>query len=299
MRISRIARFIIAAGTVFLAGSPASHGQIESGTPRVTFLPGRPALLPLPAADQEPRAGLSKEVGTSRIVLTIGSAFDLVEFRPNGDSLAMLRAGADFFTYALSVSLAGHRLQIDAVDGFFGGHLLYMFPLGSTNAFLRLRVLHRSAHFVDGHFDSGTNSWRGGREPVPFTKDFGELLGAVAWRTSSLHVMAYSALSYSTLIRPVDIRRISSFHGLEIHSGEWCGHVLGKPFILFAAYHLSLDGIPRYVGTNTLAGGMKFGEWSGAGVEFIVRHRSGLDIFGQYYNVRLSSWEIGFLFDLW
>ena len=275
------------------------HAPGQDSPPRAIFLPGRPLTLPLVASDEEPRAGLSKEAGTSRLVLTIGSAIDLLEVRCTPDTLTMLRAGADFFTYALSSSIAGHRLQIDAVDGFFGGHLLTSFPIGAAKAFLRLRILHRSAHFVDGHFDSGTNSWRGGREPIPFTKDYGELLGAVAWDLSPVRFMAYSALSYATLVRPVEIRRVSSFHGLEMNTGDALGHFLGRPFSLFAACQLSLQGIPAYVGTGTLAGGIRLGAWDAAGIEILARYRSGLDMFGQYYNVRRSGWETGVCFDLW
>jgi hypothetical protein len=93
--------------------------------------------------------------------------------------------------------------------------------------------------------------------------------------------------------------RFGTLHGIEITSGDALGDLFGKRATMFAAYNLSLDGIPSYVGTTTLMAGFKFGEWSGQGVRILVSYRSGLEPFGQYFDVRRQYWSLGLLFDVW
>ena len=135
--------------------------------------------------------------------------------------------------------------------------------------------------------------------PIPFTKDFGELIGSyeILWPDVSLKF--YSGFSYATLIRPVDINRTSTIHGVEAHTTNTLGTALGKPFSLFIADNLSFVGIPSVIGTNNLEMGVKFGEWSGTGVRLYLSYYSGLTIFSQYYNIREDQWGFGFTFDAW
>jgi hypothetical protein len=172
--------------------------------------------------------------------LDIGSTLDLLEYRFSGTSL---RAGVDFFTHALSTNAQGFRLQIDAVDGFFGGHLS-LHPDGNQDAFsMRLRLLHLSGHFLDGHFDEGASRWLDGRSPIPFTRDFGELVGAYEFVLSDFSAMVYTGFSYATLIRPAEIKRLATTQGIEIHNAEILGPVLGKPANLFLADIFTLWGV--------------------------------------------------------
>ncbi len=264
-----------------------------------TFLPGDLLVPPLVASYQEPRVGVRKEIGSSRLKLDIGSTMDLVEYTISTEQSKRLRAGIDFFTYALSTSAQGLRLQIDAVDGFFGGHISYQSGEPDSRFSLRLRILHLSAHFIDGHFDNATGTWKNGLAPIPFTKDFGELIGTYEKDWSIVGVMFYSGFSYATLIRPTDIRRFSTIHGVEVHSRDGLGTALGKPYSLFVADNFSLVGIPSYIGTNNVELGVKLGEWSGTGVRLYVSYYSGLTVYSQYYNVRDNQWGLGFTFDVW
>lgn len=266
---------------------------------RFTFLPGGLLVQPFAASYQEPRVGVRKEIGSSRLKLDIGSTMDLVEYTISTGQSKRLRAGIDFFTYALSTSAQGLRLQIDAVDGFFGGHISFQSADADSRFSLRLRILHLSAHFIDGHFDNATGTWKNGIEPIPFTKDFGELTAAYETDLSPVGIRFYTGISYATLIRPTEIKRTSTIHGVEIHTLNWPGPVFGRPFCLFAADNLSLVGIPSYVGTNNVEFGMKFGEWSASGVRLYISYYSGLTVFSQYYNIRDSQWGLGFAFDMW
>jgi len=262
-----------------------------------TFMPGSVSLPPLMASYHEPRVGVRKEIGSTRLKLDIGSTMDVLEYSIS--SAKKLRLGIDFFTYALTTSSQGLRLQVDAVDGYFGGHIAYRAEVNDDAFGMRLRLLHLSAHFLDGHYDNTSGTWKGGRDPLPFTKDFGEILGRYEWNTSSVSMLFYSGLSYATLVRPVEIKRLATLHGIEVHSSRLTGPVFAQPCNLYAAANLTLGGIPAYVGTTNLEAGAKFGEWSGSGLRLYLSYYSGLSIFSQYFDVRESQWGAGFAFDFW
>jgi len=291
-----------AAAAVSLAIVPPSLRAQEPASSRnsgFNFIPGGTIAPPLMAADQEPRTGIRKEAGSSKLILDIGSTLDIAAYAPDDENAGTFGAGIDFFTYALSTSVAGRRLQIDAVDGFFGGHLAYRLTTASPDLAVRFRIIHRSAHFLDGHYDNSLQTWRDGQAPIPFTRDFGDLLVSAGWCIGDAHIALYSAVSYSTLIRPIEMKRISSVHGIELRSGPALGHALGKPLNLFAACNLSLDGVPAYVGTGTIEAGAKFGDWDGQGIRVVAGYRNGLEMFGQYYAARRAYWSLGLLFDIW
>jgi hypothetical protein len=228
----------------------------------------------------------------------IGASVDMLEVRPWADSTKRFRVGIDFFTYALSTSSEGLRLQIDAVDGFFGGHVAYLNRFEHhSQLVLRLRILHLSAHFLDGHFSNATQTWKDNRAPIPFTRDFGELLAFYEFPPSDITAQVYGGFSYATLIRPTNIQRIELYGGFEVHTTT--GHVFGRPFNLYLADHFILRHIPAGVGTNNLEGGLKFGEWSGTGLKIFLSYYAGLDPFSQYYDLRRENVGLGFAFDFW
>jgi hypothetical protein len=286
--------------SVVLFGVPTSASPqvpLSTRSKEFEFLPGGTLFKPLIANPQEPRVGVRKEIGSSRLKLDIGSMIDFVEFRANDSGTLRFRMGADFFTYALTTSAQGLRLQVDAVDGFFGGHLLMRSGTEAHNLTLRLRMLHLSAHLIDGHFDIATGQWKDGRLPIPFTRDFGELVAAYTVPFAGCSGLIYAGVNYATLVRPADVQRVLSLCGCEFHTGDSFGLVLGKPFALYAAYNLTLMGVPRYVGTSVIEGGVKFGGWQDIGLKFYVNYASGLEFFSQYYNVRRSMWGTGFTID--
>ena len=279
---------------VALSPFPRTFGQETSVW---TFMPGSVAIPPLMASYHEPRVGVRKEIRSTRLKLDIGSTLDVLEYSISSEK--KLRLGIDFFTYALTTSSQGLRLQVDAVDGYFGGHISYRAKVNDDVFGMRLRLLHLSAHFLDGHFDNTSGTWKDGRDPLPFTKDFGEMLGRYEWNTSSVSILCYSGFSYATLVRPVEIKRLATLHGIEVHSSSVTGPVFAKPCNLYAAANFTLTGIPTYVGTTNVEAGAKFGEWSGTGLRLYLSYYSGLSIFNQYYDVRESQWGAGFAFDFW
>jgi hypothetical protein len=282
-----------------LTGSMRSAAQqpaIETLPWQVKFLPGAPLPFRLTANPQESRTGIRKEIGSSHLKLDIGATYDLLELTPGNDTSAVLRFGAEFFTYALSVSAEGLRLQIDAVDGFFGGHFLFL-SRGSSGrqTALRLRILHQSAHFLDGHISVQTKTWRDNRAPNPYTRDFGELCGIQKIRPGPFDLEFFGGVSYATLVRPIEVQRWAYFAGVEI--GDVVGSPGGKPARLYAAGYFLLSGMPAYVGTTTLEGGIRFGESDG--LRLYVEFHSGLEIYGQYFDVKTTRWGVGIAFDPW
>ena len=277
-----------------IASAQPEHGTREAG---VEFLPGGTAFPPLMASYHEPRTGVRKEIGSSRLKLDIGTMIDFLEWRLSDTGKSRIRLGADFFTYALTTSSEGLRLQVDAVDGFFGGHIVFRNDLQSLS--VRLRILHLSAHFVDGHYDNATGMWMDGRLPLPFTRDYGELVGGYELTSGKFTGMIYLGVEYATLVRPTEINRWGGLAGLQVHSDRITGDVLGKPFNLYAAYNFGLAGIPAWAGTNNIEFGAKFGRWDGTGLRIYASYYAGLIVFSQYYNERTSHWGIGFAFDVW
>jgi len=266
--------------------------------PGTTFLPGGTLFPPLRANYQEPRTGVRKEAGASRLKLDIGSSIDLFEFRTDSASRAF-RVGIEFFTYALTTSSEGLRLQVDAVDGFFGGHIVYAAPGDDGRLAFRLRLLHISGHLIDGHWDNATMQWKDNKLPIPYTRDFGELTGRYTWPGRTFALGAYLGVSYATLVRPDDLARWSTLQGLELHSTGLLGPVGGRPLSLYLADHLAVTGIPVYYGTNNLEFGVKFGAWDGSGIRLYGSYYHGLEVFSQYYDVRTDYWGLGFAFDVW
>jgi len=285
---------------LFMFTAAGSPGQTDTPPPAAgfLFLPGGTLFPPLRANYEEPRVGVKKEAGTSRLKLDIGSSIDFFEY--GSDSTAgRLRAGADFFTYALTTSAEGLRLQVDAVDGFFGGHIVYAPPGEDGRLLIRLRLLHISGHLIDGHWDHITMQWKDNKLPIPYTRDFGELTGLFTWRGRIADLSAYTGFSYATLVRPTDLARWATLHGVELHTTGLLGPAAGKPFSLYAADNLAVTGIPAWYGTNNLEFGVKFGEWNGTGIRFYGSYYHGLEVFSQYYYVRTDQWGLGFAFDAW
>ena len=276
--------------------SPAAFSMDSTAVPSWSFVPDGGPMLQLHQNPEEPRTGIRKEIGSSRMRLDVGTNFEVVGF--SASSADHFRLGLQIFAYALTVNNQGLRLQIDALDGFFGGHITWRRTMGSIAVLGRLRILHHSAHFVDGHIDASTGTWIDGRAPVPYTKDFGELLGGIDTVFPLGHIRIYGGASYATLVRPTDIGRVGGMVGIDYRTDNSTFSALGHPFLLYAGYQLNLTEISSILGTNAVEAGIKFGAWEATGVRIFTSYHAGPEVFGQYYNVKRTYWEIGFALDL-
>jgi len=285
---SMMIRFVLLTSSLF--------GMSLCGIAQTTFLVDRTLLPPLTANVQEPRTGLRKEIGSSRLKIDIGSTIDVVRFQLSPEQ--SLSLGIDFFVYALSTGNEGLRLQIDAADGFFGGHAGYRSTGDGLDHFLRFRFLHLSAHFLDGHFDPIAGGWKGGRSPIAFTRDFAELVGGIDFSPGDAHLSVYAGFSYGVLVRPATIDKVEYLFGGELRWSEALGLLFGKPWNIYIADHAAVIGIPNNVTSNTIEAGVKLGSWDSRGLRVYSSFAVGLDVFHQYYDVYRQSWGFGFSYDI-
>jgi hypothetical protein len=252
-------------------------------------------FMPLKASHQEARFGILYYPDNGYLKVDIGNSSDLfaISFLDN-DKLTL---AIDFMAYALSTNYSGKRLQIAVLDGFFGGHMAYRLNFDKRNLLLRFRIIHNSAHFVDGLWDDSSYDWIGEDRPIPFTQDFGELTVADEHILNFCTFKYYGSIAYATLVRPAELEKWFFNAGLEINSDKVFGELLEKPVNLFFASHNVLAGKTEYqLSTNNILGA-KFGEWYGKGLLIYFSYYYGNHKFSEYYFKRVSQFGIGFNID--
>jgi len=260
------------------------------------FLPQGLHFLPIKGNNEEARIGILYYQKNGNLKVDIGNNIDILAFNfPNFNS--KLTLSIEFMAYALSTNYAEKRLQIDALDGFFGGNTAFSKKYESGKLISRFRIIHNSAHFVDGHFDMLNNSWIRNERPIPFTKDFGELLAGYQFDENFGSIRTYTAVSYSTLIRPSILKKWHSFFGFEISTNKLINKVFEKETNIFWANHYSLEGNPKYqLNFNNLIG-LKFGKMDDKGLIFYLSYFYGSNPFSEYFSQRVSQVGLGFFVD--
>ena len=271
---------------------PHANGS-QMNLPSLIFFPQGLQFVPLKSNLMEPRIGVFKFMNTSEMRVDIGNSVDVIQWYGPADYWTF-RAGIDFFAYAYVRGSQGLRLQIDALDGFFGGHVTAERAIRDGKMVqARLRLLHHSAHLADGHYENGVPSNM--ISPIPFTRDFGELTIAHLVAASSLRVRYYGGISYATLVRPSEIRRVAGNAGAEVSSIVTT--LQDRPVNLFLAYGMTMTGTPEYAATNQLQAGIKFGEWYEKGATLYLSYYNGRHMFGEYFNERMTTLGMGFTID--
>lgn len=261
-----------------------------------SFLPSGLHFQTLKANYQEPKLGVLYHPSTANLKVDVGNSIDLLELSIPANKIR-ITLGIDFFAYALSTSFAGNRLQIDALDGLFGGNAVFSKSFIKDKLFIRFRILHNSAHFVDGHYNVATGKWIDDDIPMPFTRDFGELLFAYELNSKNIYSRIYAGPSYSTLVRPYFLRRWNILVGGEFVMPELVGKTFDHLTNLFFAYNFHLNGGRKYKGNSNLMAGFKFGEWSGKGILLYAEYYSGQKRFNEYFDEREEELGIGFNID--
>ena len=227
--------------------------------------------------------------------MNIGNSSDLVALTFQNNRIITL--SIDFMAYALSINYSGKRLQIAVLDGFFGGSIAYRIKMRDRNLLLRFRIIHNSAHFVDGLWNSSTGEWVGDDKPIPFTQDFGEITIANEHIFNFGIIKYYGSAAYATLVRPAELQKWFFNSGLEINSDKILGTFLQKPINLFFATHNIFAGKPEYKLSTSNIFGVKFGEWYGKGLQIYFSYYYGNHKFSEYYFKRVNQFGIGFNVD--
>lgn len=254
------------------------------------FFPDGLNFIPLKGNNYEAKIGLVFIPENNNMKIDIGNTVDLLSLRFSDSE--RLTTGIEFFAYALSRSYKGKRLQITAVDGFFGGNISYSKKMNENLFSMRYRIIHNSAHLVDGNWDRQESSWIDNYEPVPYAKDFMELASAYNFKTGFAEIKNYAGVSYAFLIRPEDFKRLSFYTGIEMRFP-----VFNETNELFFVHNLFLDGINSYKGNNNSMLGIKFGSWEKKGVLLFISYYKGYDVFHSFYKQVVERFSIGFTVD--
>ena len=287
--------FIIFIILFFLINNKLFFSQ-EQNNIKFEFLPLGVHFLPLKANYEEARVGILYYPSDGKLKVDIGNDIDLFAFYfPKINSTLTL--SIEFMAYALSRNYEQNRLQIDALDGFFGGNVSFSKSYSDGKLLSRFRIIHNSAHLVDGHYDLKLHNWIDDSKPIPFAKDFGELLLGYQFLPDFGSARIYSAISYSTLIRPLILKKWTGFIGFEAATNKLTGKVFDHETNLFFASHVSLEGNPTYTLNYNNLLGIKFGKWSEKGIIFYLSYYSGSHPFSEYYYKHVNQFGIGFFVD--
>ncbi|MCB0730479.1 MAG: DUF1207 domain-containing protein [Ignavibacteriae bacterium] len=288
MKIKFLAIFVLFFST-FINSQNISQNSVQLFSPGLHFLPFK-------ANYQEARLGILYYTSNANLKVDIGNNVDLVRINlPVSKSIISL--SVEFMGYALSTSYKGNRLQIDALDGFFGGNVAFSKEYEEGKLISRFRIIHNSAHLVDGHYDRNLDKWINDDEPIPFTRDFGELTLGYQFYPDFGIIRTYGTAAYSTLVRPSEIQKWSSYFGYEIAFDKIIEQTFGVKTNLFLANQFNLVGTPKYQLNSKFMSGVKFGEWDGKGLVLYLSYYTGANPFSEYYSQRIQKFGIGFFID--
>ncbi len=252
-------------------------------------------FTPLKANNREAKIGLIFIPENHNMKIDLGNNIDLLSLKIS--DFERLTMGIEFFAYALSRSYQGKRLQIDAVDGMFGGNISYSKKINNNILSGRFGVTHNSAHLVDGHWDFHNNKWIDDYKPIPYSKDFMELIFAYDYNLDFGFIKPYSGFEYAFLTRPSDIKRFNLNGGIEIGFTELLNPLFNKNLVAFLAYDFSLNGTKAYSGNNNSMLGIKFGKWNEKGLLIFISYFAGNDFFHAYYARKVKRFGFGFSVD--
>ncbi len=262
------------------------------------FLPDGLNFLPLRANNQEAKIGVLYYPENANLKVDIGNTMDLLSFQ-FPESQSKLNFGIEFMAFASVIGYQQLRLQIDAVDGFFGGNATYSQHYNEDLFSLRFRFIHNSAHLVDGNFwvHPYPRDWTKPGGPIPFTRDFAELVAANNIHLQNYDLRYYVGAAFSLRIRPSTLKRFSALAGFEIHSDKIIGKLFDKPVNIFLAHNINYAGLPDYSFTNQSQFGIKFGNWESKGILFYFSIYSGNNMFSEYFDEKIDKVAFGFSVD--
>ncbi|NWF87999.1 MAG: DUF1207 domain-containing protein [Ignavibacteriaceae bacterium] len=244
-------------------------------------------VQPYTANALEPKAGFEFLNGRNEIRLNVGTSRD---FYKSLDSNIVFSFGGDFFTYSLLRSERDFHFPVDAIDYLFGLNASYKIKIEEHEYGLRFRLSHISAHFVDGHYDYAENNWRNGQKPQVYSREFIEL--APFYKFKNLRL--YTILTAIFNITPDKIGKEIYQAGFDYYYPNWPFDII-NPFL---AYDFKLSKFEKFIGSNSLTLGFKFGKYDSKGFSIRFSYFSGRSIHGEYYSVYEKYTSIGFNIEL-
>jgi hypothetical protein len=267
-----------------------AYAQDETGW---HFIPSGLLFRPLAAPTIEPRVGVMKMTGKNTLRLDIGNSIDLIGYTPDEEKSPTLTFGADFFTFTRIESESGFHFPVDAVDYLFGINANTRLRTSERLYSARLRISHISAHFVDGHYDEKAQEWKNGQNPRIYSREFFDLVGATEFTSLTLPIRLYAGVQYLYHVDPHDIPRTSGQFGAEISSGS----TINSNVTAYAAADFRIMKISATTVQTTIQTGIKFGKYSGRGVNLFFSYFNGMSIHGEYYDQREEYGAVGLKID--
>ncbi len=284
---------------VLIVAFQNNYAQTKNdSTFKFIFLPKGIDFMPLKAGIDEPRMGLLYYSATTNLKIDIGNAVDILGFNFY-PAKSRVTVGAEFMAYAYVTSYLRYRLQIDALDGFFGGYINYSRQFEWGKFYTRLRYIHSSSHLVDGHWDDLRQVWIDNQEPTAYGNNYAELLLANEQNISSTLIRYYCGADMSTGMK-TKTKKLKKYiykAGFEYSVPDIFGIVFNRNESLFIAVNLDAKGIPEYIINQNYMVGIKFGGWYNKGIVIYTSYYNGGDVFNQYFTQRVSRFGIGFMFD--
>jgi len=244
-------------------------------------------IQPFTANVIEPKAGFEFIFPKDEIELNVGTSRDIYNVSDENTALSF---GADFFTYSLLRSEGDFHFPVDAIDYLFGVNAGYKIQDDNKEYGFRFRLSHISAHFVDGHFDYSINSWRNGRPPQVYSREFIEIFPFIKFESLRL----YAGFTYIFNVTPENLGKTIYQTGFDYYLPD-AGFGIFSPFI---AYDFKLSKIEKYSGNNSFVVGVKFGHYESKGFSIRFSYLSGKSIHGEYYDVNENYTSIGFNLEL-
>jgi hypothetical protein len=274
----------------------AQTGQDESSKFRFEFLPKGLHFIPLRANIDEAKMGVLMYPKDWHLKVDIGNSIDILKFSFPGNEISI---GAEFMAFAYVTSYQEFRLQIDELDGFFGGNLTYTKNISNGELFSRFRIIHNSSHLADGHWDWYTHAWKDNKIPYAFGRDYAEIAVGHILPTENYLFRYYGSTSYAFHQNAggKPLKKSMFGMGVEISSPNYIGKVFNNDTNIFFAGHINFEGIPKYVGDQNYMLGLKFGDWNGKGILIYGSYYTGGDLFNQYFTDRVHRFGFGFAFE--
>lgn len=255
--------------------------MVYSSETGFSFYSGPLLFKPLTANTFEPRVGLIWHSNDNRLRLDIGNSVEMIQYVFE-NAKKQLTIGSDFFTYTLLRGEKNFHFPVDAVDYLFGFNVNYIDSLDTGVLSSRLRLSHISAHFVDGHFDGTSGTWKAGLNPIVYSREFFDV--TIAYELEN-NFRGYAGAIYLWHVDPSPLSKFAGYIGGEYHQN------VSSVFIGFIAYQLTAaTSIPRH----EIQMGTKIGSWRGRGTKLFFIYHYGNNIHGEYYSQKDEYSGVGF-----
>jgi len=276
-------RYFLLIITLFIAS--VSRAQIPAVT-EYEFFPAGLTIHPFAANQLEPRLGFISKMNSNQLWLNIGNSMDLLRIKHNSEIFSV---GADLFTWTLLRQEQNFHFPVEAIDYMFGLNFGFKTAVHEYSFGARVRLSHISAHMVDGNYDAALLSWKDGRNPRVFSREFVEVLGFYSFYNLRIYVGG----TYLYHVDPPAIGKAYLQTGVEYYLKDAISYEI-SPYIAADGTMRTKDNKRNF----TLNAGIKFGEIENRGIRIFYQYYKGDDINGEYYDLRREYSALGINLDL-